>query len=120
MTFEEMVVAIIAIIGGLGVTVFIFWSIVNLIKTWINRKNKADIDPQFFKDLNKFKRDTQRRIANLEAIISDSEEKKFFNRENKEQKDMGEIEIEGEDVRSSENSGNKDEENSNLRNMLNE
>lgn len=73
----DSLVAIVGIIGGLGFTTFLFWNFFNLIKMWIERKsggtNSKNLDPKFFAALSKFKKDTERRITNLEAIISDQE-----------------------------------------------
>lgn len=119
MSFEEMVVAVIAIIGGIGFAGFLFWGFYSLIKQWINRKSgNTDLDPQFFKALGEFKKNTERRISNLEAIISDMEEEQYRLNESEEHKTMGEIEIEEEEVRS-ESKSDKDND-GNLRNMLNE
>ena len=116
MSFEEMVVAVIAIIGGLGFTSFIFWNVFSLIKSWINRKSgNTEINPQFFKALGEFKKNTERRLANLEAITSDLEEEKYLLKEN--ENDASNIEIEEEEIR--EPSKGKDK-GGNLRNMLNE
>ncbi|SMO59238.1 hypothetical protein [Gracilimonas mengyeensis] len=123
MSFEEMVVAIIAIIGGLGFTGFLFWNVFSLIKQWINRKSgNQQLDPQFFKALGEFKRSTDRRLANLEAIVSDMEEGEQQSAELKQRKSMGEIEIEEEDIRSNnqENRSKKSQDDGNLRNMLSE
>jgi hypothetical protein len=119
MSFEEMVVSVIAIVGGLGFAAFLFWGIYSLIKQWINRKSgNTDLDPQFFKALGEFKKKTERRISNLEAIISDMEEEQYQLKESEEHKSMGEIEIEEEKVRTDKNTDQESD--SNLRNMLNE
>lgn len=117
MSGEEFVIAMVAIIGGLGFAGFLFWNVFSLIRQWINRKSgNSDINPQFFKALGEFKKNTERRLTNLETIVSDLEEERYRLDENHET--MGDIEIEEEEVRSSSNKG-KDED-GNLRNMLNE
>ncbi|MBD3617087.1 MAG: hypothetical protein HUJ22_11005 [Gracilimonas sp.] len=117
MVFEEFVIAIVAIIGGLGFAGFLFWNVFSLIRQWINRKSgSSDINPQFFKALGEFKKNTERRITNLEAIVSDLEEERYRLDEN--QETMGDIEIEEEEVRSSSKKGKDND--GNLRNMLNE
>lgn len=119
MSGEEFVIAMVAIIGGLGFAAFLFWNIFSLIRQWINRKSgNADLNPQFFKALGEFKKNTERRLTNLEAIASEIEEEKYRLDEDEEHKSMGEIEIEEEEVRSS--SKSKNENDGNLRNMLNE
>lgn len=74
---DETFIAIVAIIGGLSFATFIFWNFFTLIKMWIQRKSgnsiPDNIDPKFLAALSKFKKDTERRITNLEAIISDLE-----------------------------------------------
>jgi hypothetical protein len=86
------------------------------VKSWINRKSgttQSEINPQFFKALGDFKKSTERRIANLESIVADLEEEKIRIHESPK---AGEIEIEEKEVRSSE----EKEDDSNLKNMLNE
>lgn len=117
MTGEEFVIAMVAIIGGLGFAGFLFWNIFSLIRQWINKKGgSSDINPQFFKALGEFKKNTERRITNLETIVSDLEEERY--RLDEPHDTMGDIEIEEEEVRSSSNKGKDDD--GNLRNMLNE
>ena len=81
----------------------------------IERKNRTsgDINPQFFKALAEFKKTTERRITNLEAIVSDLEEERIRIPDASET--TGEIEIEDEEIR-----GKNKESDGNLRNMLNE
>lgn len=121
MSENELIIAFVAIVGGLGFAGFLFWNVFSLIKHWINRKSgNTDINPQFFKALGEFKKNTERRITNLEAIVSDMEEDRYRVTEGADKKTMGEIEIEEEEVRSKA-SGSKGEENDgNLRNMLSE
>ena len=82
----------------------------------MNQGNKStgEINPQFFKALGEFKKNTERRIANLEAIVNDLEEEKIRIMESSES--TGDIEIEDEDVRSEV----KEKDKNNLRNMLDE
>lgn len=113
---QEFIIAIVGIVFGTGTAAFIFWGIFSLIKSWINRStntSQGEINPQFFKALGDFKKSTERRIANLESIVADLEEEKIRIHESPA---AGEIEIEEEEVRSSE----EKEDDSNLRNMLNE
>lgn len=111
----EFVIVLIATVAGLALTGYFFHGIFSIIKAWINRKNSnTDIDPQFFKALGEFKRSTERRLSNMEAIIAELEEEKILaDRE----KATGEITIESEDER---NKSKDDTDNGNLRNMLNE
>ncbi len=114
---EEFILALFAIITGVGLTGFFLYNVFSLIKTWINGKNNTgsgDINPQFFKALGEFKKTTERRIANLEAIVSEIEEEKIRITDSSDS--LGEISIEDNEVRST----SKNDDKSNLRNMLNE
>ncbi|MCG8373236.1 MAG: hypothetical protein MI700_06865 [Balneolales bacterium] len=116
MSEEELLISIVAIVFGVGFAGFLFHNIFSLIRAAIEKRNSAasgDINPQFFKALGEFKRQTERRIANLESIVTELEEEKI--RISDSEDSSGEIEIEPEEVRKPQ----KDE-NSNLRNMLNE
>jgi hypothetical protein len=116
MSEEEFILALVAIVFGIGLSGFFLYNIFSLIKAWINRKSGAssDINPQFFKALGEFKRNTERRLNNIEAIVSDIEEDKIRISDTSSASD---ITIEDEEVRGKDNSGKDD---SNLRNMLNE
>ncbi|MEQ9309278.1 MAG: hypothetical protein RLN90_07470 [Balneolaceae bacterium] len=114
---EEFILGLVAIVFGIGLTGFFLHNVFSLVKAWINRKSgnsTSDINPQFFKALGEFKKTTERRISNLEAIVSDIEEEKIRITESSES--IGEISIEKKDTRSS----SKTDDKSNLRNMLNE
>jgi len=115
MTDEEFVLSILGIVAGTAIVGIVFGGIFSVIKTWINRKNKSaasELDPQFFRALSEFKRKTEHRLSNLEAIVTDTEEERQKLASNPE------IEIEGEDLR--EQKSDKNKEDGNLRNMLNE
>lgn len=114
---EEFIVALVAIVFGIGLTGFFLHNVFGLIKAWINGKSgssSGDLNPQFFKALGDFKKTTERRIANLEAIVSELEEEKIRIPESADSN--AEITIEQKEVRST----TKGDDNSNLRNMLNE
>ncbi len=116
MSDEEFIIALVGIVFGTGFVSFLFWNFFSLIKTWINRKSggqQSQINPQFFKALGDFKKSTERRLSNLETIVADLEEEQIRIPDS-----SGEIEIEPKEVRSSKKE-NKDND-SNLRNMLNE
>lgn len=119
MSGEEFIIAMVAIVGGLGFAAFLFWNIFSLIREWINRKSGGQqLDPNFFKALGEFKKNTERRISNLEAIVTDLEEENYKLSEG--EKSMPEIEIEEEEVRESESNAKNRDNDGNLRNMLNE
>lgn len=114
---EEFILGLVAIVFGIGLTGFFLHNVFSLVKAWINRKGSSssgDINPQFFKALGEFKKTTERRITNLEAIVSEIEEEKILIPESSDS--LGEISIEENEVRSEP----KKEDKSNLRNMLNE
>ena len=114
---EEFIVALVAIVFGIGLTGFFLHNVFGLIKAWINGKSgssSGDLNPQFFKALGEFKKTTERRITNLEAIVSEIEEDKMRFPEYSDS--LGEITNENNEVRSSAKIDDK----SNLRNMLDE
>jgi hypothetical protein len=96
---EIMIISVVAIVFGTGLTALVLTGIYKLIMAKINQGDKGagDINPQFFKALGEFKKNTERRLSSLEEVFADIEE---------------------EEVRSSSQKG-KDED-GNLRNMLNE
>ena len=116
MSEEEFILSLAGIVFGIGLAGFIVYNIFSLIKLAINKKSNAssrDLNPQFFKALGEFKKNTERRITNLEAIVSDLEEEKI---KVPDSTSAGEIKIENKSVRSP----SKKEEKNNLRNMLSE
>lgn len=115
---EIMIISVVAIVFGTGLVGLILTGIYKLIKAKIGQDSKGagEINPQFFKALGEFKKNTERRITNLEAIVSDLEEERY--RLDESHETMADIEIEEEEVRSPKNKGKDDD--GNLRNMLNE
>ncbi|WP_441000855.1 hypothetical protein [Fodinibius sp. SL11] len=123
MSFEEMVVALVGSIGAFALVGFLAAKTFGLIKTWINR-NKSGVPEEEFNRLARafmeHKKDTQRRIQNLEAIISDDEDRKTSDHEEaptqieapKESIEFDDADEVTEDSKSSNNN--------NLRNMLRE
>ncbi|MBO6572997.1 MAG: hypothetical protein ABJ387_14960 [Balneola sp.] len=111
---EIFIIILTAIISGTGFVTYIAKKTfeINKIKA-MKDKSSGEINPQFFKALGDFKKSTERRIANLESIVADLEEEKI---RIPEASNAGEIEIEEKEVRSSD----EKEDDSNLRNMLNE
>lgn len=114
---EIMVLSIVAIVFGTGLVGLVLTGIYKLIKAKIDQGNtrSGEINPQFFKALGEFKKKTERRLANLEEVVSDIEEERYRLNDSE---DQGEIEIEEEEVRSTAEKQKKDD--GNLRNMLNE
>lgn len=117
MSFEEMVVAVIATVGGVGLLGFIIARITGLIQSWINR-NKGGYDEETFNRLAKafmqHKKDTERRLKNLEAIIAE-EDDSGKTKQISEPKQTIEIE---DDERQPEEKKNKNNDGDKLRNML--
>ena len=111
---EIFIIILAAIISGTGFVTYIAKKTfeINKIKAMKDRSS-GEINPQFFKALGDFKKNTERRITNLESIVADLEEEKIRIHETS---SAGEIEIEEKEVRSSK----EKEDDSNLRNMLNE
>ncbi len=74
MSFEEMIVALVGTVAVFGLVGYMSAKIFGLIKTWINRK-KGGVPEEEFNRLAKafvnYKKETQRRLQNLEAIIAD-------------------------------------------------
>lgn len=124
MSQEE--IAVIAIVFG-SITTIVFLGIVgSIIKSWIKSKNSTgDItkNKEFLSALRDFKEKTERRIANLEAIVVDEEHQLESNTRTKQKKSIenkGEhsraVEIEMDD----ENRSEESQSSGNLRNMLNQ
>ncbi|NIW00438.1 hypothetical protein GWN26_15455 [Candidatus Saccharibacteria bacterium] len=125
MSFEEMVVALVGSIGAFALVGFLAAKTFGLIKTWINRKKSGVPEEEFNRLARAFmehKKDTQRRIQNLEAIIADDDSTESFQEEDSsKQIEAPKESIEFDD---SENVSEKSESNgnneNNLRNMLRE
>jgi hypothetical protein len=116
---EIMIISVVAIVFGTGLTALVLTGIYKLIMAKINQGGggkSGDINPQFFKALGEFKKNTERRLSNLEEIVTDIEEERYLLDDN--EKSMPEIEIEEQEVRSTSKKGKDDD--GNLRNMLNE
>ena len=115
---EIMIISVVAIVFGTGLVGLVLTGIYKLIKAKIDQGNSSsgNINPQFFKALGEFKKNTERRLSNLEEIVSDMEEERYLVDDS--EKSMPEIEIEEEEVRSS--SQKEKDNDGNLRNMLNE
>lgn len=114
-----MVVALVGAIGGIALVGFIVAKITGLIKAWINRTN-TEITEQDFDRLAKafmeHKKDMNRRIQNLEAIIADDTSPTTAAENPRIETPQQTIEIEDE----KEKQQSSEENSSNLRNMLHE
>jgi len=76
MSFEEMVVAVVGTVAGVGLVGYLAAKIFGVIKAWINRNNSSIQEEQFdrlAKAFMQYKKDTENRLQNLEAIIADED-----------------------------------------------
>lgn len=74
---NEFIVAIVAIVFGTAFTGFVLYLFFSTIKSWINRKNSGFDEESFDRMAQAFiqhKKNTERRLKNLEAIVTDEEE----------------------------------------------
>lgn len=116
MSFEEMIVALVGAIGAFALVGYLATKVFGLIRAWIDR-NKSGINEETFDRLAKafieHKKNTERRIQHLEAIIADEEEEKSASTKKLTKGEKPSIEIE-------ESSKDSSNENTNLKNMLRE
>lgn len=114
---EIMIISVVAIIFGTGLLALVLTGIYKLIKAKIDqgKQESGQINPQFFKALGEFKKNTERRLSVIEEKVSDIEEDHY--RIDEKAESTGDIEIEDEEVRTADS---KDKSDNNLRNMLNE
>lgn len=117
MSMEELIISVIAIVGGVGLAAFIFSNIFKLIRTWLGSSNSYDEDTfeRLARAFMQHKKETERRLQNLEAIVTDEEHPISSDKQIEEPKQTIEIneEDEQEETKSSSSDGN-------LRNMLRE
>ena len=76
MSGEEFIIAVVAIVGGVGLAGFIFYNIFKLIRTWMSGSSSYD-DETFERLARAFmqhKKETEKRLQNLEAIVTDDEQ----------------------------------------------
>ncbi|TVQ03982.1 MAG: hypothetical protein EA359_07965 [Balneolaceae bacterium] len=117
-------IAIVAIVFGSVVTIVFLGIVGSIIKAWVKRGSGKNIteNQEFLSALREFKEKTDRRLANLEAIVTDDKPENAMSRSaatkkdspRLEQKSSIEIEIENEGKKEATNQGSK------LRNMLNQ
>jgi hypothetical protein len=122
---DPQAIAVVAIVFGSVVTIVFLGIVGSIIKAWVKRGSGKNIteNQEFLSALREFKEKTDRRLANLEAIVSsDDKSEKAMSRSaatkkdspRLEQKSSIEIEIENEGKKDVTNQGSK------LRNMLNQ
>ncbi|MGK7369889.1 MAG: hypothetical protein ACNS64_06710 [Candidatus Halalkalibacterium sp. M3_1C_030] len=116
MPFEEFAIAIVAIVGGVGLAGFIFYNIFKLIRTWMSGSSSYD-DETFERLARAFmqhKKDTEKRLQNLEAIVTeDDQSTSSSTKQIEEPRRTIEIDEEDENEEAKSSDGN-------LRNMLRE
>lgn len=70
----QFLIPIFGIVFGTILTGVIFWKVFDVIKAWINR-DKSSIDEEQFERMARafiqHKKDTERRLKNLETIVTD-------------------------------------------------
>lgn len=113
---EEFIIAALAIIAGTGLAAFIFGSIFKLIRSWLSRGSGYDEETfeRLARAFMQHKKDTERRLQNLEAIVADEAENPSNKKQLEEVRKTIEIEDDEQEETSNKNSGG------NLRNMLRE
>jgi hypothetical protein len=114
-------VFIVAIVFGSIVSIVFLGIIGSIIKAWVKKGSSKNLseNQEFLSALREFKEKTDKRLSNLEAIVTDekpSSKKKSERKElpEKEQKSAIEIEIENDDKKENSKESGK------LRNMLNQ
>lgn len=114
-------VFIVAIVFGSIVSIVFLGIIGSIIKAWVKKGSAKNLseNQEFLSALREFKEKTDRRLSNLEAIVTDEKPSKVKTSgkkelPEKEQKSAIEIEIENEEKKESQKQSGK------LRNMLNQ
>lgn len=123
MSFEEMVVALVGAIGAFALVGFLATKTIGLIKAWINRNNSSIPEEEFdrlAKAFMKYKKNTERRLQNLESIISEEDMGSTAGKQN----DSKQIEAPKKNIEIEERETEEEEaqqnNSNNLRNMLRE
>lgn len=118
-----MIVALVGTIAGVGLIGYLSAKIFGLINAWINRNNNSIPEESFnrlAKAFMEYKENTERRLQNLEAIISEEDSGSSSSSENKSKQieaPREPIEIEDRETEEEETQSGND---TNLRNMLRE
>lgn len=75
MGFEEMVVGVVALVGGIAFSFFFMAGIFRLVRTWIESrsKNNLPVDAVNMKEFIDYKLKVEKRIQTLEAIVVDQD-----------------------------------------------
>jgi hypothetical protein len=119
MSFEEMVVALVGAIGAFALVGYLATKIIDLIKAWVNRNSSGIPEENFNRLAQAFvehKKETLKRLQNLEAIIAEEDSGTSTRQIEEPQKT---IEIDSDDtVEEEKNKDNSSD--GDLRNMLRE
>jgi len=119
MSDQEFQIAVIAIVFGSAVAVAFLITIGTVINSWIKRKSGSNLanNEDFLEALRQFKKKTDKRLSNLEMIVSDEKAGSSPKITSKlsDKKNTLEIEDKGSDDAAEEKTGG-----GNLRNMLKE
>jgi len=123
MSVQEMIVALVGTIAGVGLVGYLAGKIFGLIRAWINRNSNSIPEEQFDRLAQafiKYKKDTERRLQHLEAIVAEDEGSSTERSQSGSKEiEAPKQEIEIEDREPEEGQSQSGEDN-NLRNMLRE
>lgn len=119
MSEQEFQIAVIAIVFGSAVAVAFLITIGTIINSWIKRKSGSNLanNEEFLEALRQFKRKTDKRLSNLEMIVSDEDAEPVQKKTSKLSEKNQTIEIENKDKG---DEGETKSQGGNLRNMLKE
>lgn len=118
-------IAVVAIVFGSIVSIVFLTIVGGIIKTWVKNKSGGNLseNKQFLSALREFKEKTDRRLSNLEAIVTEERESDFIPEseakrvsEKEKQNDILDIEIDDEAESEKEASARSGK----LKNMLNQ
>lgn len=82
MSGEEFVLSVIAIVMGASVVIVAITKVTDLIKSWIHRNHNTYNDETFERLAKAFmqhKKDMEKRVRNLEAIIAEKDHPNHYN-----------------------------------------
>lgn len=118
----QILIPITGIVFGTLLVGYVFGKIVGLIKAWINRKGGSYDDEKIdrmAKAFIKHKKDTERRLQNLEAILTDEESPSKSRSASKKQLNKRRSETIEIDERETDSDQQEEAYSGNLKNMLN-
>lgn len=122
---DPQAIAVLSIIFGSVVSIVFIAVVGGIIKTWVKNKSGTNLseNEEFLSALREFKEKTDRRLSNLETIVTDEREPDFLSERSEEKKlntekqnDHLEIELEDEPENDKESGSGSGK----LKNMLNQ